>query len=51
MQQYAGVYEFSAPEGTCYIPAPVMHNVGLRAGSKVLLTSVKNPPKGQFAKF
>jgi len=51
VQQFSGVYEFSAPEGLCYVPAPVMHSIGARPGSKVLLTSVKNPPKGQFAKF
>ncbi|CAM9447182.1 unnamed protein product [Pylaiella littoralis] len=47
---HCGVLEFSAPEGSCYIPHWMMQNLLLEAGS---LLTVKNVslPKGTFVKF
>ncbi|CAN0105808.1 unnamed protein product [Ascophyllum nodosum] len=47
---HCGVLEFSAAEGSCYIPHWMMQNLLLEAGS---LLTVKNVslPKGMFVKF
>lgn len=49
--QYAGVFEFSAPEGTVLVPAWMMANLKLREGGKVCFTSARGLPQASYAKF
>lgn len=51
LEQYAGVYEFSAPEGVALLPKWMMGNLKLREGSKVSFTTVRDLPKGQFVRL
>ncbi|CAM9308608.1 unnamed protein product [Phaeothamnion confervicola] len=47
---HCGVLEFSAPEGSCYIPYWMMQNLLLEAGS-LLTVKNKSLPKATFVKF
>lgn len=39
-EQYAGIVEFSAPEGTALMPKWMMENLGLRDGGKLQLNTI-----------
>lgn len=41
-EQYAGVLEFSAPEGQAYLPSWMMTNLKLRESNQVRITSVRD---------
>jgi hypothetical protein len=46
-EQYAGVVEFSAPEGVALLPKWMMENLSLRDGGKLQLNTVKDVRKWQ----
>lgn len=51
-EQYAGLMEFSAPDGVAYIPQWMMANLKLREGGKVgFATAPRGLPQASFAKF
>lgn len=47
---HCGVYEFSAPEGCCYLPFWMMQNLMLGEGSTIMVKNV-SLPKAKFVKF
>ena len=48
---HCGVMEFTAEEGTCYIPFWMMQNLLLSEGGQVELRSILHPPPGSFVRF
>jgi hypothetical protein len=40
-EQFAGVLEFSAPEGQAYVPSWMLGNLKLREGGQVRLTTIR----------
>jgi len=49
-KQYVSVLEFSAPEGTCYLPYWMMSNLALTEGKRIRVRNV-SLPKATFVKF
>jgi ubiquitin fusion degradation protein 1 len=47
---HCGVYEFSAPEGCCYLPFWMMQNLMLGEGATIIVKNV-SLPKAKFVKF
>lgn len=47
---HCGVYEFSAPEGSCYLPFWMMQNLMLGEGATIVVKNV-SLPKAKFVKF
>ena len=49
--QLCGVLEFSAAEGTVYIPAWIMHESRIEEGERVRVRSIAKPKQGTFCKL
>ncbi len=49
--QFAGVTEFSAPEGVAYVPSWMLQNLKLRDGGKATFTTIRDLPKGSFVRL
>eukprot|EP00604_Paraphysomonas_vestita_P003186 CAMPEP_0174821238 /NCGR_PEP_ID=MMETSP1107-20130205/6086_1 /TAXON_ID=36770 /ORGANISM="Paraphysomonas vestita, Strain GFlagA" /LENGTH=342 /DNA_ID=CAMNT_0016038041 /DNA_START=117 /DNA_END=1145 /DNA_ORIENTATION=+ len=47
---HCGVYEFSAPEGCCYLPFWMMQNLMIGEGTTIIVKNV-SLPKAKFVKF
>lgn len=50
-EQFAGVLEFSAPEGVAYLPTWMLQNLKVRDGGKAQFTTVRDLPRGTYAKL
>jgi hypothetical protein len=50
-EQYAGVFEFSAPDGVAAVPSWMMTNLKMREGGKIAVATVKDLPPGQFVRL
>jgi hypothetical protein len=51
-EQYCGVIEFSAPEGTALMPSWMVQNLKMGSGvGKAAFTTVRNLPRGQYIKL
>jgi ubiquitin fusion degradation protein 1 len=50
-EQFAGVLEFSAPEGVALLPQWMLQNLRLRDGGKALFASVRDLPRGTYARL
>ena len=50
-EQFAGVLEFSAPDGVAYLPTWMLQNLKVRDGGKAQFTTVRDLPRGTYAKL
>ena len=50
-EQFAGVLEFSAPEGVALLPQWMLQNLRLRDGGKALFSSVRDLPRGTYCRL
>jgi len=47
---HCGVWEFTAPDGICYLPECIMQNLNIQEGSMIKVTN-SNLPKAEFLKL
>jgi ubiquitin fusion degradation protein 1 len=47
---HCGVWEFTAPNGICYLPECIMQNLNIEEGSTIKITNA-NLPKAEFLKL
>ena len=50
-EQYAGVYEFSAPPDTMQLPGWMMKNLGIKSGASVRVSTVRDIEPGTSVKL
>lgn len=50
-EQYAGLMEFSAPEGVALMPQWMMNNMKLREGGKVGFSTARGLPQASYVKL
>ena len=50
-EQFAGVLEFSAPDGCALAPSWMLQNLRLREGGRAQFTTVRDLPRGAYARL